>query len=139
MNYGDLTKAEIALKTIWKEDGTNNPTVIDYVLKELGLEETQVEMMSQQRNKKNLPKQSKRLQFLKSTKTKSKKQLRSYQSRSKLNIQKMLMSFPMNKMSFYMLTFSLIQFQSDTRSDQILLNLLTLYIVKSIILQYVSL
>ena len=46
MNYGDLTKAEIALKTIWKEDGTNNPTVIDYVLKELGLEETQVEMMN---------------------------------------------------------------------------------------------
>ena len=46
MNYGDLIKAEIALKTIWKEDGTNNPTVIDYVLKELGLEETQVEMMN---------------------------------------------------------------------------------------------
>ncbi len=46
MNYGDLTKAEIALKTIWKEEFTNHPAVIDYVLKELGLEETQAEMMN---------------------------------------------------------------------------------------------
>ena len=46
MNYGDLTKAEIALKTIWKEEFTNHPAVIDYVLKGLGLEETQAEMMN---------------------------------------------------------------------------------------------
>ena len=46
MNYGDLTKAEIAIKAIWKNELSNNTAVIDYVLKGLGLEDTQAEMMN---------------------------------------------------------------------------------------------
>ena len=46
MNYGDLTKAEIALKAVWKYELTNSTAVVDYVLKGLGLEGTQAEMMN---------------------------------------------------------------------------------------------
>ena len=46
MNYGDLIKAETALKTIWRDFNTMDAGPIDYVFKELGLEEVQAEMMN---------------------------------------------------------------------------------------------
>lgn len=46
MNYGDLTKAVTALKTIWRDFNTMDADPIDYMFKELGLEEVQAEMMN---------------------------------------------------------------------------------------------
>lgn len=46
MNYGDLIKAETALKVIWRDFNTMDAGPIDYVFKELGLEKVQAEMMN---------------------------------------------------------------------------------------------
>ena len=46
MKYDDLIKAETALKVIWRDFNTMDAGPIDYVFKELGLEEVQAEMMN---------------------------------------------------------------------------------------------
>ena len=46
MKYGDLIKAETALRVIWRDFNTMDAGPIDYVFKELGLEKVQGEMMN---------------------------------------------------------------------------------------------